>query len=350
MPCGDLLTTSPTPHPSFPAPIFSVAAHDVARGDARPMRLLTCPSSPCRLGFARAYRAASTGPARVEGHVKTILSFGTRVAGSQSRGHRRTRDYITECLRRRQWAVEHRSHTQPTVRGAREFHNVIATKRLAGPGTAPAGPCLVLAAHYDSLDLPGCEFLGATDAVVPVALLLKIGETLGAARPPGYQRDLKLVFFDGEEALRSWSRTDSLYGSRRLAQDWDREGVLPRVELLVLLDLLGAPRPAIPCAVPETYPHFRALVRLEEALRADNALRSDRPIFQLRLGDGLVEDDHVPFRERGVPCMLLIPAPFPTVWHTPDDTLEALDWDVIHDIEVVVERFVHDCLVRQGPL
>lgn len=31
---------------------------------------------------------------------------------------------------------------------------------------------------------------------------------------------LQLVFFDGEEAFRDWTATDSLYGSRHLAQQW----------------------------------------------------------------------------------------------------------------------------------
>lgn len=30
----------------------------------------------------------------------------------------------------------------------------------------------------------------------------------------------QLVFFDGEEAYKHWTATDSLYGSRHLAQKW----------------------------------------------------------------------------------------------------------------------------------
>jgi glutaminyl-peptide cyclotransferase len=30
------------------------------------------------------------------------------------------------------------------------------------------------------------------------------------------------VFFDGEEAFENWTRTDSLYGSRHLAQKWSQ--------------------------------------------------------------------------------------------------------------------------------
>lgn len=40
---------------------------------------------------------------------------------------------------------------------------------------------------------------------------------------------LKLLFFDGEEAFLDWSRTDSIYGARHLAQKWEDEGFLPKI-------------------------------------------------------------------------------------------------------------------------
>ena len=38
-----------------------------------------------------------------------------------------------------------------------------------------------------------------------------------------------MVFFDGEEAFREWTETDSLYGARHLAQQW-QDLTLPDVE------------------------------------------------------------------------------------------------------------------------
>ena len=31
---------------------------------------------------------------------------------------------------------------------------------------------------------------------------------------------------------------------------------------------------------------------------------------------GKISDDHLPFLDRGVPILHLIPSPFPSVWHT----------------------------------
>lgn len=82
---------------------------------------------------------------------------------------------------------------------------------------------LVLSAHYDSKYFPGEDFLGATDSAVPCALMLNIVKTT----LPYIQQVLKeknlglmLIFFDGEEAFKEWTDTDSLYGSRHLAKKW----------------------------------------------------------------------------------------------------------------------------------
>ena len=50
---------------------------------------------------------------------------------------------------------------------------------------------------------------------------------------------LQIVFFDGEEAFVSWTATDSLYGSRHLANVWKDE--IDNIDLFILLDLIGAP-------------------------------------------------------------------------------------------------------------
>ena len=34
---------------------------------------------------------------------------------------------------------------------------------------------------------------------------------------------IQFVFFDGEEAFKRWTSTDSIYGSRHLAKAWERE-------------------------------------------------------------------------------------------------------------------------------
>src|SRR5437899_426111 len=45
--------------------------------------------------------------------------------------------------------------------------------------------------------------------------------------------------FDGEEAYKDWTETDSLYGSRHLARKWAAEGFLARIKALINIDMIG---------------------------------------------------------------------------------------------------------------
>ena len=56
-------------------------------------------------------------------------------------------------------------------------------------------------------------------------MLLDLAVSLDALLPaPSHTPELtlQLVFFDGEEAFRQWTATDSLYGSRHLAEKWSQ--------------------------------------------------------------------------------------------------------------------------------
>ncbi|NWX06610.1 QPCTL protein, partial [Caloenas nicobarica] len=72
--------------------------------------------------------------------------------------------------------------------------------------------------------------------------------------------------------------------------------------LLVLLDLLGAPSPAIHSHFPQSHHWFLRLVAIERRLRQLGLLALPapaRPLFRSEPPPGDVEDDHVPFLRRG---------------------------------------------------
>ncbi|NWV35805.1 QPCTL protein, partial [Grantiella picta] len=72
--------------------------------------------------------------------------------------------------------------------------------------------------------------------------------------------------------------------------------------LLVLLDLLGGPSPAIHSHFAQTHHWFLRLVTIEQRLRHLGLLQatpSAPPLFRLSPAPGPVEDDHVPFLQRG---------------------------------------------------
>jgi glutaminyl-peptide cyclotransferase len=67
-----------------------------------------------------------------------------------------------------------------------------------------------------------------------------------------------------------------------------------------------------------------------------------------QFSQGYVEDDHIPFMERGVNILHIIPNPFPKVWHTMDDTGSNLDVPTIRDWAKIVTAFVAEWMDLDG--
>jgi glutaminyl-peptide cyclotransferase len=95
------------------------------------------------------------------------------------------------------------------------------------------------------------------------------------------------------------------------------------IEHLVLIDLLGAPRPHVRSYFPDTAWLFDALVSAESRLRNAGILDAAElggSFFRARGGGdislGYMGDDHLPFLRRGVSVLHIIAEPFPRVWHT----------------------------------
>ena len=176
---------------------------------------------------------------------------------------------------------------------------------------------------------------------------------------------LQLVFFDGEEAFVQWSNEDSLYGSRHLAAKWSRAPFpkqmratcknqtqtreLDRVQLLVLLDLIGASSPKFYNYFPNTRPLFGRLVDIEKKMNELDLLEKNRrgkksAYFSARQSFSYIEDDHVPFLRRNVPILHVIATPFPTVWHRETDNKENLDFASIRNLQKILRVFVSEYL------
>ena len=154
------------------------------------------------------------------------------------------------------WTIEEDNFEQNTVVGKVPFSNIIATLDPNAPRR------MVLACHYDSKLTPR-GFLAATDSAAPCAQMINLARSMQNELEGSKGRELTLqfIFFDGEEAFRQWSDTDSLYGSRHLAAKWQREpyeyqgirgNTLDRIDVFMLLDLLGANAPRITSSHSDT--------------------------------------------------------------------------------------------------
>lgn len=277
-----------------------------------------------------------------------------RVAGTP--GAQTVREYIIAQLPSA-FSVTQDSFTQDTVAGSRSFVNVVATLNAG----ATRARRVVLAAHYDSKMID--RFVGATDSAVPCAMLLDLARMVAASDVSSISWGLQLIFFDGEEAFNYWTSTDSLYGSRHLASLWDSEGSnsansLQKISLFVLFDLVGAADNKFFNFFPQTSLQFKVfffffffisvlsflqeLVYMSRALKKANLLH-ENSLSKTYFGDtfygGPIEDDHLPFLNRGVPVLHLISGVFPSVWHQPTDDVAHLDWNTVEDLTAIFRAF-----------
>lgn len=245
-----------------------------------------------------------------------------RVSGSP--GIAQVRSFIKSQFSPKHWDIEEDSHVIDSPHGASTtFTNLIFTFRNGGELLEDR---IILAAHYDSklLEAEGLnpeisikslesKFVGASDSAWSCALMIAIAKRLQGSKLT--KNNFQLIFFDGEEAVLNWSKTDSLFGSRALAKKWSKLpfnehfNSLKRIKLMVLLDLLGT-RDAnkIYSFHPETTQldaDFRELIRLEDELfpgEQDDRFKIFQESNQFKGYKGeAVEDDHTPFLPFGVP-------------------------------------------------
>ena len=111
---------------------------------------------------------------------------------------------------------------------------------------------------------------------------------------------------------------------------------------MVLLDLLGTANPKLHSFFQETSHWHNALVATEQHLKRNRNWEgsSRQNIFQPKAHYGGIEDDHIPFLQRGVDILHAIPSPFPSVWHKPTDNRNALDFPTIANLNKVFRLFV----------
>ncbi len=154
-------------------------------------------------------------------------------------GHVKAEDFLRSHFQRAHDQLEEDTFTADTPIGAVPMCNFI----VRFPGKKPG--VIVLGTHYETnYPLRNINFVGANDGASTTGLLMAIADRLRAesAQAPGKKLDgysVWLVFFDGEEAIQQWSRSDSTYGSRHLAAKWGRDGTLNQIKAFLLADMIG---------------------------------------------------------------------------------------------------------------
>lgn len=155
---------------------------------------------------------------------------------------------------------------------------------------------IVLSTHYETnYPLRNIGYVGANDGGSTTGLLIEMANRLRGKPLDG--ESVWLVFFDGEEAFDKWSASDSDYGSRHLASKWQADGTLKKLKAFILLDMIGDKDLNIVRDQNST-PWLLDLVQ-----KAATRYNFQRYFFATT---NQIEDDHLPFMQRGVPCADLI--------------------------------------------
>lgn len=283
------------------------------------------------LALAAPAAAVPASAARLDGqaalrHVERLVALGPRPAGSAAAA--RARAYITGELKRAGITTRVEAFDADTPHGRLPMANIVAVV----PGRRP--DVILVGGHYDTKWFRDLRFVGANDGGSSAALLVELAKSLAAApREFTYW----VVWFDGEEARLTWTARDSLYGSRRMAEELQRTSRLPRA--VIVADMIGDRDLGIRREAFST-------AWLTELVWASAQRLGYGAHF---LADTIpVEDDHAPFLRAGVPAALLIDFDYPP-WHTADDTLDkvsARSLGVVGDVLLDALPLVEERLSR----
>jgi glutaminyl-peptide cyclotransferase len=252
--------------------------------------------------------ASHVNAARAMQYTREIVGMGPRPIGS--RAHALLEAYLRLHLKKTAANIQEDAFTAQTPAGPFPMRNFIAEY----PGSKDG--VIVMASHYDTV-LPLKNFVGANDGGSSTGLLLELGNQLHSqGKLPGYS--VWLVFLDGEEAVKEWTDTDSVYGSRHLAEKWKADGTTSKIKAFLLADMIGDKDLDI-LRDENSTPWLEDLV-----LQAASNLGLQSYFFA---NTTAMSDDHIPFAKAGVPVADLIDFTYGynnVFWHTSEDTMDKL--------------------------
>jgi glutaminyl-peptide cyclotransferase len=218
--------------------------------------------------------------------------------------------------------------TARTPIGPLTMHNLI----VKFPGKKDG--IIVLASHYETnYWLKDIHFVGANDGACTTALLIALGQYYREHPPQGYS--VWLLFTDGEESInKDWTDSDSLYGTRHIAAKWSGDGTLGHIKAFVLADMIGWKNLNIDKESNST----PWLLELEAKAGRDTG--HSKYLFR---DSQAIEDDHLPFVQRGVPSLDVIDFQYGTAadpeafHHTDQDTMDKLS---VASLQVAADMFL----------
>lgn len=196
-------------------------------------------------------------------------------------------------------------------------------RNIAGslPGRLPA---IVVAAHYDTTDVPG--YLGANNSATGVGAVIALARAMARDRPVAGQAAVRFVLFDGEEAPQGFKDfySEGLRGSRAYAAAHAKE--IREVIVLDFIALHGVQLRRDPSSDPALWSRLRAAASRARTLDLFPNARQ-----------GGVLDDHSPFVRASIPAVDLIDFDYPCWQKVCDDLSQVSKTNLTRVGETVLE-------------
>jgi glutaminyl-peptide cyclotransferase len=275
---------------------------------------------------SNADKSGETDASRAYEHMKRLVELGPHPSGSD--GIKKAQSYLEKELKSYGLTVSEDIFNGDTPHGSVPMKNIIAELRGEKPDL------VLITGHYDTKLQAG--FVGANDGCSSAAAVLETARVLSRGKP---EYTLWFVLFDGEEAVVDWNAMDgrdNTYGSRHLASKLKTDGTLNRVKALVLYDMIGDKNLDIKREGESTPWMIDAIWRAARSLNYQNIfLDSEQDI----------SDDHLPFRDAGIPVADLIDfnyGPGHSYWHTNLDTLDHVSGESVKIVCDVVIKAIPD--------
>ena len=240
---------------------------------------------------------------RAYAHVAKQVSFGPHPSGSAAIAQ--VQDYLLSELKSFGCTVDTDSFGADTPIGRISMKDILVKIPGENPGI------ILLGTHYDTLLKD--NFVGADDGGSSTAVMLELARLLC---PQKGKYAVWIAFFDGEEAMKQWSDTDSRYGSRQMAAKLAISGELKKVRGFLLADIVGG-RTAVFKREASSTPALVDLVWNTAAKLGYSGLFSNEGTS--------AEDDHDSFLKRDVPSVDVIGDFINNgYWHTTQDSLNKI--------------------------
>ena len=209
-------------------------------------------------------------------------------------------------------------------------------------------PCVfLLGGHYDTKHFKEFRFVGANDGGSSTVLKLELARLIpklwpknaGTTKGKWGSCGIVLAFFDGEEAiLPGWfdgtkvlGLQDNLYGSRAFVESLDgknRQFLNKNIELAMIIDMIG-------------HKNQKLFITEGSDMQASEQLEGLRASVKLARAPFQIDDDHVPFKNAGIPFVHVIDWTNLAEWHKETDTPAIISYEKIALFGDVLLRFLN---------